>query len=50
MFTNRSDNDSNSGNDGFVWSGRATMAIGFLFALAVAAARFAPVFAAEWQH
>ena len=43
-------NDNNNGNDGFVWSGKATMAIGFLFALA--AARFAPVLAVplEWQH
>ncbi len=49
---NSSDNNNNNGNDGFVWSGKATMAIGFLFALALAAARFAPILAAplEWQH
>ena len=52
MFKNRGENESNSGNDGFVWSGRATMALGFVFALALAAARFAPILAAplEWQH
>ena len=50
MFKNG--NDNNNGNDGFVWSGRITMAIGFVFALALAAARFAPILAApiEWQH
>jgi hypothetical protein len=48
---NNSDNNNN-GNDGFVWSGKATMVVGFLFALALAAARFAPVLAVplEWQH
>jgi hypothetical protein len=48
---NTNDNNNN-GNDGFVWSSKATMAIGFLFALALAAARFAPVLAVplEWQH
>ena len=46
------DNNNNNGNDGFVWSSRITMAIGFVFALALAAARFAPILAApiEWQH
>jgi hypothetical protein len=50
MFKNG--NDNNNGNDGFVWSGRITMAVGFVFALALAAARFAPILAApiEWQH
>ena len=45
--------DSNSGNDGFVWSNRATVALGFVLALALAAARFAPILASpmlEWQH
>ena len=44
--------NNNNNNDGFVWSGRATMAIGFLFALALAAVRFAPILAAplEWGH
>ena len=48
---NNTDNNNN-GNDGFVWSGKATMAIGFVFALALAAARLAPILAAplEWQH
>jgi hypothetical protein len=46
MFKNSSD-DKNNGNDGFVWSSRATMAIGFVFALALAAARFAPILAAR---
>ena len=52
MFKNRGENESNNGNDGFVWSGRVTMALGFVFALALAAARFAPILAAplEWQH
>jgi hypothetical protein len=47
-----SNDNNNNGNDGFVWSSKATMAIGFLFALALAAARFAPILAAplEWQH
>jgi hypothetical protein len=47
-----SDNDSNTGNDGFVWSQRLTIAAGFIFALAVAVARFAPILAAplEWGH
>jgi hypothetical protein len=51
MFKN-SDNDSNTGNDGFVWSQRLTIAAGFIFALAVAVARFAPILAAplEWGH
>jgi hypothetical protein len=52
MFKHNADNDSSNGNDGFVWSGRATMAIGFVFALALAAVRFAPILAAplEWAH
>jgi hypothetical protein len=43
---------NNNDNNGLVKSGRVTMAIGFLFALALAAARFAPILAAplEWQH
>ena len=42
--------DSNSGHDGFVWSQRVTLVTGFLFAVAVAVAKFAPVLAAplEW--
>ena len=47
-----SNNDDNNGHDGFVWSSRMTMAVGFLFALALAAARFAPILAVplEWQR
>ena len=43
--------ENNSGNDGFVWSQRATMALGFVLALALAAAKFAPALAGalEWQ-
>ncbi len=38
-------NDSNSGNDGFVWSQRMTIITGTVIALVVAAAHFAPVLA-----
>ena len=52
MFKNadNTNTDNNSGHDGFVWSQRATVVTGFLFALAVAIAKFAPVLAAplEW--
>ena len=52
MYKNNDDqNTSSNGNDGFVWSQRASIVIGFVLALALAAARFAPVLAAtlEWQ-
>ncbi len=42
---NNNKNDKNSGHDGFVWSQRATVVLGFVFALALAVARFAPVLA-----
>ena len=43
-------NDSNNGNDGFVWSQRLTIVTGFVIAVALAAAHFAPVLAGplEW--
>jgi hypothetical protein len=49
-MSNNDDHNSN-GNDGFVWSQRTTVAMGFLFALALAAAKFAPVLAGafEWS-
>lgn len=42
--------DTNSGNDGFVWSGRATFVTGLMLAIALAAAKLAPVLASplEW--
>lgn len=42
--------DQNSGNDGFVWSGRAVMLGGFILAAIMAAVRYAPVLASplEW--
>lgn len=45
------DRNSSNGNDGFVWSQRATVVAGFLLALALAAAKFAPLLAGplEWQ-
>jgi hypothetical protein len=51
-MNNNSDNtETNSGNDGFVWSQRATVVMGFVLALALAAAKFAPALAGalEWQ-
>jgi len=44
------DHNSSNGNDGFVWSQRATVIGGFLLALALAAAKFAPLLAGplEW--
>jgi len=48
---NTNDEQSSSGNDGFVWSQRASVVAGFLLALALAAAKFAPLLAGplEWQ-
>ena len=42
--------DSSNGNDGFVWSQRLTVIAGFVLAIALAAARFAPALTApiEW--
>ena len=41
---------SNNGNDGVVWSQRLTLITGFILAVVVAAAHFAPALAApiEW--
>jgi hypothetical protein len=49
MFKN-TNNDSNNGNDGFVWSGRATLVLGFVFAAALAAAKYGALLAAplDW--
>ena len=47
-MNNNSDNDkreTNKGNDGFIWSQRATVVLGFVFALALAAAKFSSVLA-----
>jgi hypothetical protein len=52
MYSNSDNNsDNNNGHDGFVWSQRATVVAGFLLALALAAAKFAPLLAGplEWQ-
>jgi hypothetical protein len=38
--------NENNGHDGFVWSQRLTVLAGFGLALALAAARFAPILAA----
>ncbi len=50
--TDSKSTDSNSSHDGFVWSHRLTVLGGFVLALALAIARFAPALAVplEWQH
>jgi hypothetical protein len=48
-MSNNDDRNSSSGNDGFVWSQRATVAMGFVLALALAAAKFAPVLAGAFE-
>jgi hypothetical protein len=49
---NDDQNNSSNGNDGFVWSQRASIVFGAVIALALAVARFAPILAGplEWQH
>jgi hypothetical protein len=50
-MSSNDDRNSSTGNDGFVWSQRVTMALGFVFALALAASKFAPALAGsifEW--
>jgi len=44
--------DANTGHDGFIWSTRASMVVGFVLALALAVAKFAPALAVplEWPH
>ncbi len=51
-MSNNDDRNSNTGNDGFVWSQRISVALGFVFALALAAAKFAPLLAGplEWSQ
>jgi hypothetical protein len=48
--TTQDPNNSNNGNDGFVWSQRLTVIGGIVLAVALAAARFAPVLAGGWGH
>jgi hypothetical protein len=50
-MSNNDDRNSSTGNDGFVWSQRASVVFGFVLALALAAAKFAPLLAGavEWQ-
>ena len=38
-------NDSNNGNDGFVWSQRLTLITGTVIAIALAAVHFVPILA-----
>jgi hypothetical protein len=40
--------DRNTGNDGFVWSSRTTLVAGVVLAVALAAARIAPILAAPF--
>jgi hypothetical protein len=51
MYTAEQDpKDTNSGNDGFIWSRGLTIVAGMVLALALAAVRLAPAFAVpiEW--
>jgi hypothetical protein len=51
MFKNTdTKSESSTGHDGFVWSQRATVISGFILALALAVAKYAPILAAplEW--
>ena len=43
--------ENTNDNTGFIWSGRLSVAAGFVLALALAAAKFAPLLAGplEWQ-
>jgi len=43
--THDTQNDSNNGSDGFVWSQRLTVITGTVIAIALAAAHFVPVLA-----
>ncbi len=49
--TDNSNENSTNDNTGFIWSGRLSVAVGFILALALAAAKFAPLLAGplEWQ-
>ncbi len=50
--TDTKSSDTNNSHDGFVWSRRLTALGGFVLALALAIAHFAPALAVplEWQH
>jgi hypothetical protein len=49
MSSNSTSNDDrNTGNDGFVWSSRATLVTGVVLAIALAAARYASILAAPF--
>ncbi len=50
--TDSKNNDTNNSHDGFVWSRRLTALGGFVLALALAIAHFAPALAApiEFTH
>jgi hypothetical protein len=49
---NTDSNNSNNGNDGFVWSQRLTVITGVVVAIALAAIHYAPILAGplEWGH
>jgi hypothetical protein len=51
MHNSDEHNEQTNDSTGFVWSGRLSVAVGFLLALALAAAKFAPLLAGplEWQ-
>jgi hypothetical protein len=48
----RNNETTTNESTGFVWSARVSVAMGFILAVALAAAKFAPMLAAplEWQH
>ena len=50
--TDERNEQTSNDNTGFVWSARVSVAMGFILAVALAAAKFAPMLAAplEWQH
>jgi hypothetical protein len=52
MNTNDERTENTNDNTGFIWSSRISVAVGFILAVALAAAKFAPMLAAplEWQH
>jgi hypothetical protein len=51
MNTTDERDENTTDNSGFIWSGRLSIAAGFVLALALAAAKFAPLLAGplEWQ-
>ena len=50
MNTNDDRNETTTDNTGFIWSARLSVAAGFVLALVLAVAKFAPALAApiEW--